>query len=252
VGLEGTIVQGAKGRYAILASAGEGGAATVYKARNVSTGDTVALKVLHSKRFLVNDVQRARFGYEIETMLDVSSEYLVGGIDSGEYGEEPFLVLEWTAGGTLEKVIENGQYGIDETIQYTAQLIKAFKELERLGVVHRDIKPSNVLLASIARLKLGDFGLARSLLTPTHLTATTARIGSLLYMSERQRFGTHEATARDDFYSLSLVLYELVSKRKIHTRNTLLEILRPNNATIALCRPDRPRYAGQGQLANGI
>lgn len=233
--MKGTIVDGSRGRYAILAEAGEGGVGTVYKAKDISSGDVVALKVLHSKRFELNDIQRERFFNEITASLDVSSPYIVSGLDSGEYKGEPFLVLEWLSGGTLQQLIESGDYVTDDVIAITAQLLKAFHDLQRLGLIHRDLKPNNVLMTADRRMKLSDLGLVRKVAAPAYLTASDAHIGSLLYISERQRFSPDEATSRDDFYSLSLILYELVSRRRIHNRNVPLLYLRPDIAPIALC-----------------
>lgn len=231
----GTIVQGSQGRYAILSMAGEGGVGTVYKARNEDSGNVVAVKVLHAKRFDLNDIQHERFLIEIGKSLSISSPHIVHGIDSGEYEGEPFLVLEWLSGGTLQQFIETQDYSFDDVISFTAQLLNAFRDLQKLGLVHRDLKPNNVLLTANKVLKLSDLGLIKKVTAPAYLTATGAHIGSLLYISKRQRFSPGEVTSRDDFYSLCLILYELVSKRKIHNNNTLLVNLRPTIAPMALC-----------------
>ncbi len=234
--MKGTIVQGSRGgRYAIHSTAGEGGAGTVYQAKDVSTGKIVALKVLHSKRFELNDIQRERFLNEIRASMDVSSEYIVTGIDSGEHNGAPFLVMEWLSGGTLKQLIQSGDYNTEDLIAFTAQLLLAYRDLQRLGLVHRDLKPNNILLTAHRRLKLSDLGLVRSAAAPAYLTADDARIGSLLYISERQRFRSKEVTCRDDFFSLCLILYELVSRSLIHTRNVPLQFIRPAIAPVALC-----------------
>jgi len=233
--LKGSIVEGSCGRYAILAKAGEGGVGTVYKAKDVSSGNIVALKVLHSKRFALNDIQRERFYNEIKASLEITSPYIVSGLDSGEYNGEPFLVLEWLSGGTLQDLIEAGNYVTDDVISFTAQLLKAFHDLQHLGLVHRDLKPNNVMLTANHRVKLADLGLVRKLTAPAYLTASDAHIGSLLYISERQRFSPDKTTSRDDFYSLSLILYEMISRRRIHNRNFPIMHLRPSIAPVALC-----------------
>jgi serine/threonine protein kinase len=233
--LKGTIVEGSRGRYAIIAEAGEGGVGTVYKAKEIASGNVVAIKVLHSKRFELNDIQRERFLNEMTASLEIDSPYIVAGLDTGEYAGQPFLVLEWLSGGSLQHLIESGHYESHEVIAFTAQLLKAFQDLRRLGLIHRDLKPNNVMLTDDHRVKLADLGLVRKVAAPAFLTASDAHIGSLLYISERQRFSPDEATSRDDFYSLSLILYALVSRRRIHNRNVPLLYLRPDIAPIALC-----------------
>jgi serine/threonine protein kinase len=230
----GTILEGEQGKYAISSVAGEGGVGTVYKARKTISGEVVAVKLLHSKRFPLTDVQRERFRNEISACMTVTSQYIVRGIDKGYHDDEPFLVLEWMPNGTLQQFIADGNYNSDEVVSMTAQLLKAFLDLRSFGLVHRDIKPNNVLLAANGRLKLADLGIARSFVTPAYLTASDQRLGSLLYISERQRFSPESATSRDDFYSLCLVLYELISRRRVHTRNLPLGFLRPSLAPMAL------------------
>jgi serine/threonine protein kinase len=232
--LKGTILAGNKSSYAITSISGEGGVGTVYKARDIASGETVAIKLLHSKRFPLTDVQRQRFHQEIAATTNVTSTYLVAGIDHGMHHDEPFLVMEWMSGGTLQELISSGQYNIDDVVKITCQLLKAFRDLRRLTVVHRDIKPNNVMLSHDRRVKLSDLGIARDLSTQAYLTATEERLGSLLYISERQRFTPQLVTSRDDFYSLCLVLYELISGRRIHTRNIALKYLRPPLTSMAL------------------
>lgn len=232
----GAIVEGSHGRYAVLSKAGEGGVGTVYKAKNVATSEIVAVKVLHPKRFELTDVQKERFTNEIRESLGIESDYIVKGIDTGTYNDEPFLVLEWLSGGTLQDLIETTDYTEEDVFSLTSQLLKAFQELSRLGLVHRDLKPNNVLLTADKRLKLSDLGLVKKVSAQAFLTASGAHIGSLLYISERQRNEPESVTRRDDFYAVCLILYELVSGRRIHNRNRPLLYLRPELAPMALCR----------------
>jgi serine/threonine protein kinase len=232
--LKGTILTGNKSSYAITSVAGEGGVGTVFKARDVASGELLAIKLLHSKRFPLTDVQRQRFHQEIEATTKVTSDYLVAGIDQGIYHDEPFLAMEWMSGGTLQEFISRGAYDMDAVVIITSQLLKAFRDLRQSNVIHRDIKPNNVMIGSDGRIKLSDLGVARDLSIPAYLTATEERLGSLLYISERQRFTPHLVTSRDDFYSLCLVFYELISGRRVHTRNIALEYLRSPLAPMAL------------------
>ena len=230
----GKIVVGQHGSYAISSFSGEGGVGSVYKAKSIAKGQIVAAKFLHSKRFALTDVQRKRFATEIASTIEIESDYIVRGIDFGDYNGEPFLILEWMGGGTLQNYIARGDYGPEQVISIAAQLLKGFSDLQRLRLVHRDLKPNNLMFSDNRRLKLSDLGLARDLDTPLYLTASEDRLGSLLYISERQRNSPSNATARDDFYAICLILYELISRRRIHTKNPPLRFLRPSIAPMAL------------------
>lgn len=166
--------------------------------------------------------------------MTINSEFIVRGLDTGFSRDEPFLVLEWMEGGTLQHFIHLREYHLNDVVRITAQLLKAFRELQRFNLVHRDLKPNNILLTADNCVKLSDLGILRVPESTLYLTGTGDQLGSLLYISERQRFAPDQATPRDDFYSLCLILYELISQRRIHNRNIPLANLRSPLAPLAL------------------
>lgn len=230
----GSIIKGQNSSYAIQKQIGEGGVGTVYKAKDIESGHYVAVKVLHSKRFITNDIQKTRFKTEIEHSLNVSSEFIVKGLDHGIIDDNNFLILEWMPNGTLQNLISNGDYDRDKLIAYTAQILKSFKDLKDQGLVHRDIKPNNILIGKDHRLKLSDLGITKNIDSDLYLTGTGDHLGSVLYITERQRFDPESASHRDDFYAICLVLYELLSRKRIHNKNISLKYLRPSIAPMSL------------------
>ena len=230
----GTILIGKKSSYAIKKHVGEGGVGVVYKAKDINTGYYTAVKVLHSKRFIINDVQKERFKTEITNSLNVCSDFIVKGIDHGINNGNDFLVLEWMPNGTLQELISDGGYDREVVVAYTAQILKAFRDLKIQGLVHRDIKPNNILIGKDKQLKLSDLGITKNTDTGPFLTCADDHLGSVLYISERQRYAPESATHRDDFYAICLVLYELVSRKRIHNKNISLKYLRPSIAPMSL------------------
>ena len=96
------IVDGTRERYQIIREIGSGGVGTVFLGRNISSSTQVALKFLHGSRFPVTDTSRERLYQEIKAATEeISSDYIIAGLDYGIFNEEPFLVMEWMSGGTL-------------------------------------------------------------------------------------------------------------------------------------------------------
>ncbi|WP_225411822.1 serine/threonine protein kinase [Stigmatella hybrida] len=228
--MRGRILKGHRGQYVIKTQIGEGGVGTVFKAQSIETGQDCAVKVLHSKRFELTDAQKRRFEQEIEaTCQGVKSPYIVAGIDFGSSEGTPFLVMEWMPGGTLLDLIASDKpINQPQAIAFITQLLKGYRDLRQHGYIHRDIKPNNVLLTEDQRLKLSDLGVAKSPTSTVYLTGTGTQIGSLLYISERQRTDPEKASPQDDFYALCLVMYELATRRRIHISNPRLAYLQPS------------------------
>ncbi|MEQ1565633.1 MAG: serine/threonine-protein kinase [Myxococcota bacterium] len=223
----GSILSGQNDRYRLIAVAGKGGVGVVWEALALSTGQRAAVKVLHAERFDLTDTQVERMRLEIGASLKVKSHWVVCGLDHGEVAGLPFLVLEWLAGGTLQGAITRANYDQAQAVRWCAQLLKGMNDLHVGGHIHRDIKPNNVLLTKDGVAKLGDLGIAKELNTAAALTVTVDQMGSLLYISSRQRADVSSCSSRDDFYSLCLVIYEVFAGRRIHVNNPPLAYLRP-------------------------
>lgn len=223
-----TILSGQKDKYVIGAPVGRGGVGTVYRALAKETGDTVAIKVLHGERFGLTDAAKARMKQEIVIATEkINSEFVVRGLDHGDFDDNDFLVMEWMGGGVFLNGNSSDLPQPAQSIRWIAQLLKGFRDIKDAGYFHRDIKTNNVLLSASGIVKLGDLGVARSQVDAANLTLPEDRIGSLLYISERQRQNPSSADSSDDFYSLCVVIYELLSGRRYHTRNPNLRALRP-------------------------
>ena len=215
---------------------GRGGVGVVYQAKELESGAFFALKLLHDERFKITDAQRERFKQEIKNTCTLESEYIVKGVDSGERAGEPFMVMEWMAGKTLQKYIASTEYSQEDALVVVSRLLKALRDLHKAQLVHRDIKPNNVLLSRFPLAKLADLGVAKGR-DEAHLTIAGDQLGSLLYISERQRKDPSTATARDDFYASCLVMYEVAAKgRRVHTRNPPVESLLDRRLPPEMCR----------------
>jgi eukaryotic-like serine/threonine-protein kinase len=200
------------GRYELLEDVGEGGMATVYRARDTELRREVAVKVLfpHLARrpeivHRFHREARAAAGLEHANILRV---YDVGG---GEQDDPPYIVMELIRGRSLLGEIELRGPMLSEVVACIGALLAdALGVAHQAGIVHRDVKPANVMIATGGRVLLADFGVARLETEDSLVTKTGALLGTPAYMSPEQASGD-TATARSDLYSLGATLYQLAT-----------------------------------------
>ncbi len=197
-------------RYEILGPLGQGGMGCVYRARDRTTGEIVALKALldcHAH----NPTLVARFEREAEfaSRIRHANVAIVHGLV--EQGERRFLKMEFVEGTTLESMLRaRKKLAPQVALRLFRQLCAGVQAAHEAGLVHRDLKPSNVLISSRdGRAVILDFGVAKSV-EEAGLTKNGTLLGSLDYMSPEQLSG-HDVTARADVYSLGVLLYEMVT-----------------------------------------
>jgi serine/threonine-protein kinase len=209
------------GKYRVERGLGRGGMGVVVLAHDETLGRRVAVKLLRA----TGRGDEARFLREARAVARLTSEHVarileVGAMDDGA----PFLVMEYASGSDLGRVLhDRGRVPPATAVDYLLQAGEALAEAHALGIIHRDLKPSNLFLAArvdgTPLIKVLDFGIAKT--TPgvagnaeeTSLTATSATIGSPLYMSPEQLHSAREVDARADLWSLGAVLQELLTGR---------------------------------------
>ena len=220
------------GNYTVMDKIGEGGMGVVYKAEDRTTKATVALKVLHPRQF--NDPHAVdRFRREVRSASRLKHPNIVEAIDSGQEGEEYFLIMEFVDGHTLHDLVDKkGPLPILTAVDATLDAAHALKYAHDQGVIHRDIKPANLLMDRTSHVKLLDLGLARSLVNDElagtvseELTATGAVLGTVDYMAPEQALNSKRADQRSDIYSLGCTLFYLLSGRSVYGGETTMERL---------------------------
>lgn len=196
-------------RYEVLEKIGEGGMAIVYKARCNKLNRFVALKIL--KKELANDEDTVeKFIREATAIATLSDPNIVNVLDVGNQDKLYYIVMEYIKGDTLKKIIkEYGKLNYETTVTVAIQIAKALDCAHKNGIIHRDVKPQNILLTEEGRVKVADFGIAKSETTKT-ITSTTTIMGSAHYFSPEQAKGNN-VDARADLYSLGVVIYEMVT-----------------------------------------
>ncbi len=190
---------------------GRGGMAIVYRAYDLKTHQTVALKVLREE-YEEDAEYRERFKREAEVCRKLGHPNVVNLIDSGMAGGISYIAIEYVDGPTLKELIaQKGSIPQEEAVRYTLQILAALSHAHQRGIIHRDVKPQNVLVSRSGQLKISDFGIAGMADSQT-LTSDGNVIGSVHYFSPEQAKGM-KATGASDLYSVGVILYEMLAGR---------------------------------------
>jgi beta-lactam-binding protein with PASTA domain/predicted Ser/Thr protein kinase len=209
------------GRYRIIRKLGAGGMADVYLAEDQELGRRVAIKILND-RHAADDSFIERFRREAKNAAGLSHPNIVSIYDRGEAEGTYYIAMEFLDGRSLkELIVGRGPAPIKTAIDYARQILAAVGFAHRHGIVHRDIKPHNVLVGSEGRLKVTDFGIARS--GASQMTEVGSIIGTAQYLSPEQARGA-PVDQTSDLYSVGVVLYEMLTGQVPFTGDTPLEI----------------------------
>jgi serine/threonine-protein kinase len=209
------------GRYRIERTLGAGGMADVYLAEDQELGRRVAIKILND-RHAADDSFIERFRREAKNAASLSHPNIVSIYDRGEAEGTYYIAMEYLEGRSLkELIVGRGPAPIKTAIDYTRQILAAVGFAHKHGIVHRDIKPHNVLVGHELRLKVTDFGIARS--GASQMTEVGSIIGTAQYLSPEQARGA-QVDQTSDLYSVGVVLYEMLTGQVPFTGDTPLEI----------------------------
>lgn len=198
-------------RYEILEKIGEGGMATVYKAKCRLLNRYVAVKVLRDE-YSKDTLFVKRFKIEAQSAASLTHPNIVSVYDVGEDEGVNYIVMELLEGDTLKDYVESkGKLDIDETISLSIQIASALEAAHKSKIVHRDIKPQNIVLTrNMTQAKVTDFGIAKMSSAATITTLGSSTIGSVHYFSPEHAKGGY-TDEKSDIYSLGIVMYEMAT-----------------------------------------
>ncbi len=217
------------GRYEILQELGRGAMGAVYRARDPQIGRTVAIKVILTANLSAADLEsyKQRFRREAQAAGQMSHAGIVTihDIAEDETGQ-PFLVMEFIEGVTLDKMIEQAgatseRISHAKALDIGVQVARALDYAHQRGVIHRDVKPANILVTADGIAKIADFGIAK--IAGTQLTQTGNVLGTPAFMSPEQ-FSGAAIDARSDLFSLGAMLYWMCTGEKPFAGDTLTAV----------------------------
>jgi serine/threonine protein kinase len=191
---------------------GRGGMGVVFKAHELTLNRKIALKVL-ATRLSTSDEFLQRFKREAQVIASLKHPNIVNILSYGQDKGLHFFAMEYVQGRDLREILkENPLMPFEEALNIIRQVADGLSEAGTKGVVHRDIKPSNIMIDSMGRAYLTDFGVACFEEATEKLTQTGLFLGTPEYSSPEQAKGL-PLDVRSDIYSLGAVLYRMLSGR---------------------------------------
>ncbi len=244
------LVPGSKfGSYEIVRPLGAGGMGEVYQARDRRLERHVAIKIL-PPAFSSDSDRLLRFEQEARSASALNHPNIVTIYELGKADSTHYIAMELVEGQTVRKMLASGPLPMARTIEIGAQIADGLAKAHEAGISHRDLKPENLMVSSDGLVKILDFGLAK-LTSPSGpadmcITAQTQPglvLGTVGYMSPEQA-GGRRLDFRSDQFSFGLVLYEMVTGKRLFHRSTAAEtmvaILRDAAEPIGAQNPDAP------------
>ncbi|KAL5121502.1 cAMP-dependent protein kinase catalytic subunit [Pleosporales sp. CAS-2024a] len=210
---EGVVLNG---RYETISPLNHGSFGMVFQAKDLVTGDNVAIKVITKSTAAINcpsafavDERSEELGVHLRLG---SHDHVVNLLQSFESQNHIYLVLEFCSNGDLYEAIrhDKGPMEIEHVRDFMMQLVDAVEFIHSKGIYHRDIKPENIFLTQSGSMKLGDFGLATS-----DPWSWEVAVGSDRYMAPEQYDPTHAgySTAKADIWAIGIVLLNVLFQR---------------------------------------
>lgn len=223
---------------------GRGGMGVVYKAHELSLNRMVALKIL-SERLSGDEEFIKRFKREAKVVAALTHPHIVNILSYGEENGLYYFAMEYVKGTDLGQILkEKKSIPLEEALPIALQIADALEEAAAKGVVHRDLKPSNIMIDSVGRIKITDYGIACFQDADAKLTQTGLYMGTPEYSSPEQASGA-KLDIRSDLYSLGALLYKMLSGEPPVTGESPLavvaKIITEPSRPIATVNPSLPR-----------
>lgn len=251
-------------RFQIEELVARGGMASVFKAKDLHTGETVALKIPHPE-VEADVVFYDRFRREAEIGREIDHPGVARVVDSGQKGRL-FIAMEWVEGRSLRSVLDaEGKLDKDRAFRIALGVCDALEYLHSKGVVHRDLKPENIMLSASDEVKLLDFGVAAKKGARRLTFGKWSRImGTADYISPEQVKGKR-GDNRSDIYALGVIMFEMLTGGVLFEADSPMLALNmklrnpapraPGVSALiykALARDPKDRYASAADLAAAI
>ncbi|MCZ7647024.1 MAG: serine/threonine protein kinase [Planctomycetota bacterium] len=231
------------GPYVLRRRLGEGSTGNVWYAFDSVENQPVAIKFLDAQ-YLNDEAMLALFMEEAKAAAQLQHPHIARALRTGRYDRQPFIVMEYVQGPTLQDLIHTGPLPEGACIWVLRQMAQALRELSRQQIVHQDIKPTNIIVEPDGNCKLVDLGFARRQGGAIDWAGLAA--GTALFMSPEQCRGGKGAPveARSDQYALGATIYYIATGEPPFDGRTDQEIMR-----LHLEAPLAPAHRRRAQLS---
>jgi serine/threonine protein kinase len=226
------------GRYRLADPIGSGGMAVVYLAEDCELHRRVAVKLL-ADNLAADESFRARFLREAQVAAQLSHPNIVHVYDIGaDPAERPFIVMEYVDGPSLAEVVaREGPLALERVLAIARDCCAGLAYAHAAGLVHRDLKPHNLLVDRDGRVKIADFGIARSL-DRADITLAGSVLGTAGYLAPEQARG-EQVTQAADMYGLGVTLHQLATGH-MPDPGAPVELVEPLRTVVARCLDEQP------------
>ena len=211
--------------YRVLRLLGEGGMGLVYLAEDSLLSRPVALKVIRPEIADAPGIAE-RFTREARATAAIKHDHIVTIYQVGQERGVPFLAMEYLKGMSLAQWLDRGHNpSVEVVLRIGREIATGLSAAHRHSLIHRDIKPANIWLeAPFGRVKILDFGMARSQREDIEITQTGAVMGTPAYMAPEQARG-EPAGAGSDLFGLGCILYRLCTLRLPFEGDSVMAVL---------------------------
>jgi serine/threonine protein kinase len=258
------------GRYEVEDELGTGGMAVVYLARDPYMQRQVAIKVL-AYQLTSDALYQEYFQREAEVIAALEHPCIVPVFDFGRHGNQPYIVMRYMAGGSLQDRLNKGELKARDMAHIVERVAEGLDAAHARGIIHRDVKPANILFDVSGEAFLSDFGLAKSLNRSSGMTGALF-VGTPEYMSPEQ-VRNERLDGRSDVYALGVTLYYALAGRLpyhddsplatavLHVTQAVPKILAVKPELLpaweeiigkAMAKGPAERYATAGELAREV
>jgi tRNA A-37 threonylcarbamoyl transferase component Bud32 len=202
--------------YLLEEKAGEGGMAFVYRGLDLALDREVAIKVLSPD--LAKEEQKGNlFLHEARTAATLNHYAVLPIYTCGEFEDQPYIVMQWMAGGSLDVKLEAGKepLPVPDVVKWIRDIAEGLDNARRHGIIHHDVKPANIMMDADGNVKIGDFGISQALhdARSAKLNELTKAWASPHYVSP-EKVATGKETYLGDIYSLGATFHHLLTGRE--------------------------------------
>jgi len=211
------------GRYLVLEKLGEGGMGSVYRVLDKEIDSKVALKLILSDTAFDNRTIE-HFRNELKTARSIIHKNVCRMFDLNKFQDQYYITMEYVPGQDLKNMLKMTQkLSIEKAVEISVQICDGLQEAHQLGVVHRDLKPSNIMIDKEGKVRILDFGLARSLKEGIQ-TVSDKMVGTPNFMSPEQIDGKG-IDQRSDIYSLGTILFQMLTGELPFSDDSLQQVI---------------------------